>query len=166
MNDKGLYIFGVLLVIVAVFALAIPVSFAVNIPAAPASYQSTESHLSPDLLLTIPYVVGGLLAIWIIVAMIRSGRGVALLVIVLVVGAAWFFLAGDKTGDGIGDNQIIAVVQPRGDNPSWDSQYATTNKENATANVITAASFSVYAVTVVLLGLGISLLFIILKSRG
>lgn len=160
-----LIIFGIGLVLASACMLFAPAAFVANIPDAPAQQIPVSTNAEFPIAAVVIGVVC-IVALVVVVKMIQAGHGITLFVILLVVGAAWFFLASDKTGDGLGDNQIIAVVQPRGDNPSWDSQYSTVNKENATANVITAASFTVYIIAALLLAVGLSFLFILKGSRG
>lgn len=122
-------------------------------------------EMTTDDVTAIVVVVAVILAIWIIVSLIQHGYGITLLIILFAIGAAWFFLLSDKTGDGVGDNQIIAVVQPVGNNVPLDSAYSEVNKGNATANVITAASFGIYAIVFLIFAFGISFLFILKKYR-
>lgn len=167
------YLFGAALIIFSVVVCALGATSAYNqfqnIPdpvKAGVDVQSGQLELSAGDAGNAVLVLAAIAVIWILFSLVRNGHGMALLVIALAAGAGAFFLLSDKTGDGVSDNQIIAVVQPVGDNPSWDSQYSDVNKENATANVITAASFGIYAVVFLVLAFGLSFLFILAKSRA
>ena len=102
--------------------------------------------------------------LWMIVKAVKSGHGIALFAIAVIAFLAYAFLFSDKNSDGIGDPQIIRVVQPVGDNPSIDTAYSKVNKTNSTANVIGAATFGIYVLVFLIGIIGVGFLFVMKKN--
>jgi len=110
------------------------------------------------------YVAVIVFLVWFLAKMIKDGHIVILFIVGIAILAAWFFLAGDKTGDGMGDSQIISVVQPDGNDLEIDTGYSEVNKNNTTANVITAASFLIYTIAFIALVIGLGFAFVLKSS--
>lgn len=111
------------------------------------------------------YVVLGLLVIAGINKILHSELAIPFVTIVgglaIVLLASYLFTYGDKNNDGIGDTQIIKVVQPVGE-AGIDTQYAEINHENTKTNFMSVVSITVYSVMllvamVVVTGIGVVL---------
>jgi hypothetical protein len=107
-----------------------------------------------------------LLGLWIVSKIMSSEIAIPIFTLVVLIGivlfASYWYVYGDKNGDGADDNQIIRVVQPSGYNPGVDAQYSEINKQNTKSNILSMAGISLYIFVllvafVVITGVGVVL---------
>lgn len=68
----------------------------------------------------------------------------------LILGVAYLFFYGDKTNDGVGDVQVVVVIQPSGADAANDLTYSEVNKENAMANVTNVLAISIFVIVLII----------------
>jgi hypothetical protein len=121
-------------------------AFAANMPAPPV--EEIEFGDVQPFLPAVGYILAGLFVIWIIKKIVDVGLIVPIFVIIcglaLVISISWVYTYGDKNNDGVGDSQIVIMVQPSGNDAITDSSYSKTNLTNAKANTLSVASIMGY----------------------
>ena len=173
MNNKLMILtIGVLFVVcvgVAFFTFALPEARA-QAELYPATSPQQISKTDLDQTYTyVLYVVLLIAGIWMISRMARSPIGIFALfiiaAIVVVGGLGWWFQSSSPS---LPHNMVINVVQPSGNNPDVDAQYAKINDANAGANIKEAATLSIYAGIgwVFLLLIGVFALILLARHFG
>ncbi len=160
-------VFFVFIVIVVLICAVAP-SFATSTPTSGAE-QTNAPIFSDDEINAItniaPYILAALFVVWCAYKILSSEMAIPFIaiigILIVVLSATYIFIYGDKNGDGQGDTQMLAVVQPVGD-PTIDTQYANINSTNTKTNLISMASIVLYIFTllvasVVATGIGILL---------
>jgi hypothetical protein len=104
----------------------------------------------------LPYMIGAFVVFCVFVfggSVVEAlGRPLLILIfgIVLLGAIAYFFGYADKNGDGVGDTQVVRMIQPTGNDAINDTAYADVNDKNADATMKNSVSFSIILVVFVI----------------
>jgi hypothetical protein len=85
------------------------------------------------------YLALALIVYWIYKQVVKHDMGGLVVFIVLLVlivgGGISYYVAGDKTGDGVGDSMIVPPVQMTGTDIPRDSAYTNMNEQGSKTNI-------------------------------
>jgi hypothetical protein len=142
------------MLMIACVALA---GLAMMMPTAPATVSDEDrlADVVQPFLPVIGYILISLFVLWIIKKIVDAGLLIPIFVIicglVLVISISWIFTYGDKNNDGMGDPQIVRMIQPSGQDADTDSKYSDVNLTNAKANGLSVLEIMGYT-TLIYLG--------------